>query len=100
MIIQFLQKNKFFRKIIYKTGNARAKDMINKIIDIKVFTTGCEYTKTCGVTMASMAHNKTIYEAMDISAPIEDVRATASYQKKMVRNLTYRALNEIWAMIK
>ena len=31
MIIQFLQKNKFFRKIIYKTGNARAKDMINKI---------------------------------------------------------------------
>jgi len=39
-------------------------------------------------------------EAMDISAPIEDVRATASYQKKMVRNLTYRALNEIWSMIK
>lgn len=39
-----------------------------KITDVKVFTTGCEYTKTCGVTMASMAHNRTIYEAMDISA--------------------------------
>jgi len=39
-------------------------------------------------------------EAMDISAPIEDVRATASYQKKMVRNLTYNALKEIWAKIK
>jgi ubiquinone/menaquinone biosynthesis C-methylase UbiE len=31
MLIQFLQKNKFFRKIIYKVGNARAKDMIDKI---------------------------------------------------------------------
>jgi CO/xanthine dehydrogenase FAD-binding subunit len=39
-------------------------------------------------------------EAMEISAPIEDVRATASYQKKMVRNLTYRALEDIWAKIK
>ncbi|MBU0580974.1 MAG: iron-sulfur cluster assembly scaffold protein [Candidatus Margulisbacteria bacterium] len=40
----------------------------NKIVDIKVFTDGCEYTRTCGVTMASMAHHKTIYEAMGISA--------------------------------
>ncbi len=39
-------------------------------------------------------------EAMDISSPIEDVRATASYQKKMVRNLTYKALNEIWDKLK
>ncbi len=31
MFIQFLQNNKFFRKIIYKVGNARAKDMINEI---------------------------------------------------------------------
>ena len=35
-------------------------------------------------------------EAMEISAPIEDVRATAEYQKLMVRNLTYKALSEIW----
>lgn len=34
--------------------------------------------------------------ARDISAPIEDVRATALYQKKMVRNLTYKALRDIW----
>ena len=34
--------------------------------------------------------------AMAISAPIEDVRASALYQKKMVRNLTYKALKEIW----
>lgn len=33
--------------------------------------------------------------AMDFSAPIEDVRATALYQKKMVRNLTFKALKEI-----
>lgn len=39
-------------------------------------------------------------EAMARSAPIEDVRATARYQKKMVRNLTYQALNEIWGKLK
>ena len=33
---------------------------------------------------------------MDISAPIEDVRATALYQKKMVRNLTLKALQTVW----
>ena len=31
MLIQFLQKNKHFRKIIYKAGDARARDMIKKI---------------------------------------------------------------------
>ncbi len=38
--------------------------------------------------------------AMEISAPIEDVRATALYQKKMVRNLTLKCLREIWAKLK
>jgi carbon-monoxide dehydrogenase medium subunit len=37
--------------------------------------------------------------AMDVSAPIEDVRATALYQKKMVRNLTLKGLKEIWARL-
>ena len=37
--------------------------------------------------------------AMEISAPIEDVRATALYQKKMVRNLTFKGLKEIWARL-
>jgi carbon-monoxide dehydrogenase medium subunit len=40
--------------------------------------------------------HKAAESAMKISAPIEDVRATAAYQKKMVRNLTYRALLETW----
>ena len=31
MLIQFLQKNKFVRSIIYKTGNLRGKDIIGKI---------------------------------------------------------------------
>jgi carbon-monoxide dehydrogenase medium subunit len=35
-------------------------------------------------------------EAMEVSAPIADVRATAEYQKLMVRNLTYKALSEVW----
>jgi len=39
-------------------------------------------------------------EAMKVSAPIEDVRATALYQKKMVRNLTLRGLKEIRARLK
>lgn len=31
MLTQFLQRNKFFRSIIYKAGQARAEDMVNKI---------------------------------------------------------------------
>jgi carbon-monoxide dehydrogenase medium subunit len=46
----------------------------------------------------------TIQEASDaareISAPIEDVRATARYQKMMVQNLTYQALTEVWELLK
>ena len=38
-------------------------------------------------------------EAMKISAPIEDVRATALYQKKMVNNLTYKGLKEVWSQL-
>lgn len=43
---------------------------------------------------------KAAEDTMDISAPIEDVRATALYQKKMVRNLTLKGLKEIWARLK
>ena len=32
MVIEFLQKNKFFRKIIYKAGKPRAQDMVSRII--------------------------------------------------------------------
>jgi len=39
-------------------------------------------------------------QAMNISSPIEDVRATALYQKLMVRNLTYKALNKVWDLLK
>jgi carbon-monoxide dehydrogenase medium subunit len=39
-------------------------------------------------------------ETMERSAPIDDVRATALYQKKMVRNLTYKGLKEIWELLK
>jgi carbon-monoxide dehydrogenase medium subunit len=35
-------------------------------------------------------------QAMEISSPIEDLRATALYQKKMVRNLTYKGLKAAW----
>ncbi len=31
MLVKFLQKNKFFRDIIYKLGRARANDLISKI---------------------------------------------------------------------
>ena len=39
-------------------------------------------------------------EAMKVSAPIEDVRATALYQKKMVNNLTFKGLKEVWSLLK
>jgi carbon-monoxide dehydrogenase medium subunit len=38
--------------------------------------------------------------AMDTSAPIEDVRATAKYQELMVRNLTFQGLNEVWKRLR
>ena len=44
--------------------------------------------------------NKAAEDAMEISAPIEDVRATALYQKKMVRNLTLKGLKQVWAGLK
>jgi len=39
-------------------------------------------------------------EAMKVSAPIEDLRATALYQKKMVNNLTFKGLKEVWNLLK
>ena len=44
--------------------------------------------------------NQAAEQAMNISSPIEDVRATALYQKLMVRNLTYKALNKVWVLLK
>lgn len=38
-------------------------------------------------------------EAMEISAPIEDLRATVIYQKKMVNNLTFKGLKEVWSQL-
>lgn len=43
---------------------------------------------------------KAAEEAMDISAPIEDQRASALYQKKMVRSLVYKALNAVLESLK
>lgn len=38
-------------------------------------------------------------KAREISAPIEDVRATALYQKKMVNNLVFKGLSEIRGLL-
>jgi carbon-monoxide dehydrogenase medium subunit len=39
-------------------------------------------------------------EAMRASSPIDDIRASAAYRRAMVRNLTYRALGEVWDELK
>ena len=62
----------------------------------RVLTVEAELAGT-PITQASL--RKAAEGAMDISSPIEDVRATATYQKKMVRNLTLKGLEEIWASL-
>jgi len=64
----------------YRVPDVETEISLNKITD-EVFTKAAE-------------------GAMNISSPIDDVRATAQYQKLMVRNLTYKALNNVWELLK
>jgi CO/xanthine dehydrogenase FAD-binding subunit len=50
------------------------------------------------ITEASIA--EAAQAAMDACTPIDDVRGSARYRKLMVRNLTRRAVTEVWEQIK
>ncbi len=53
-----------------------------------------------GKSITEQSLLKAAEDAMEFSSPIEDVRATALYQKKMVRNLTLKGLKEIWIRLR
>lgn len=50
------------------------------------------------ITEETLRHASRI--AMEACTPIDDVRASAHYRKMMVRNLSYKALKEVWEEIK
>jgi CO/xanthine dehydrogenase FAD-binding subunit len=50
------------------------------------------------ITQATIA--EAAQAAMDACTPIDDVRGSARYRKLMVRNLTRRAVTEVWEQIK
>jgi nitrogen fixation protein NifU and related proteins len=40
----------------------------NRLVDVKYFTNGCEYTQLCAAAVADFVQGKTIKEALSVSA--------------------------------
>jgi len=53
-----------------------------------------------GQTITEKTIDEAALAAMDSATPIDDVRGGAKYRKLMVRNLTRKALSEVWEKIK
>jgi CO/xanthine dehydrogenase FAD-binding subunit len=76
-------------------GKIRFRIGINSTAPTPYRVPGAEETLTLN-PLSEEILTQAAEEAMELSAPIEDVRATALYQKKMVRNLTLKGLRQVW----